>query len=185
MKIIYLGSLIKRKGLIVALEAMKILEKRPVNVKLDIYGSGNIEDYTLYKFQNVNYFGILPLEKTQSTIAQYDLLLLPSYHDGWGVVVNEAIMQEVPAIVSNFVGSKCILESSGAGIVFNSGNSLQLADILEQLYAEPEKLNCLKDNCRIIADKILPSSAAGYLFKVFNYYFFKIHSVEKPIAIWC
>jgi len=185
LKISYLGSLIRRKGLTVAMEAMEILKNKRVNVKFDIYGPGRIEDYQLCKYQKVNYLGVLPREKSQSTIAQYDLLLLPSFHDGWGVVVNEAILQGVPAIVSDTVGSKCILEKSGAGLIFRSGDSLQLADIIEQLYTDPNKLLCLKNKCKSTAEKILPSVAANYLFKVFNFYFYHMRRSEIPDAIWC
>lgn len=185
IRLVFIGALIKRKGLDIAFDAMNILEKRSINVTLDIYGPGIIGNYPMHKLKNINYYGVLSPEKSQSVIAQYDLLFLPSYHEGWGVVVNEALMQGVPVIVSDRVGSKCIVENSGAGITFESGNAFDLANKIEKIALVPMELNSLRIRCKDVGLKILPSAAAKYLLEVFDYYFTTETKGEKPSAIWC
>jgi glycosyltransferase involved in cell wall biosynthesis len=44
------------------------------------------------------------------TMAQHDCLILPSRLDAFGMVVPEAMSVGVPAVVSDRVGAKCIIE---------------------------------------------------------------------------
>jgi glycosyltransferase involved in cell wall biosynthesis len=43
-------------------------------------------------------------------LSGYDLLVMPSRHDGWGAAVNEALMAGIPALVSGRCGSATLLE---------------------------------------------------------------------------
>lgn len=68
-----------------------------------------------------------------------DLLLLPSDFEPWGLVVNEAMCAECPAVVSDRVGSAPDLVQ-GTGRVFPAGSLTGLADMLQELLAEPARL---------------------------------------------
>ena len=59
------------------------------------------------------------------------MFVLPSRHDGWGVVVNQAIAAGLPVICSDAVGAAADLVSNGVnGYVFPSGNVEQLAEAM-------------------------------------------------------
>ena len=79
----------------------------------------------------VRWLGTLPLTDVPSVLAQVDLLVLPSRHDGWGAVVSEALMLGTPAISSDRCGSAVAVRASGVGGVFPMGNIEVLSQLLE------------------------------------------------------
>ena len=154
-----------------------------MNVILDVYGSGDPNKYFTSSMTRIRYRGPLQYENVQPTMANYDVLILPSRHDGWGVVVNEALNQGVPAIVSDTVGAKCLLESTGAGIVFRNGNVQELSDVINTLISSPESLRELRQKAMEVSGLIQPNNGTMYLLDVFKFYFYK--QGQKPQAIWC
>jgi len=183
LRLVFVAALLKRKGLDVAINALRILNQYEIKVTLDVYGSGDPQLFIPRDFDAVTYKGIIPTEKAQGIISGYDALLLPSRHDGWGVVVNEAILQSVPAIVSDRVGAKCLLESSGAGLVFENEIAADLAEKIKMLIDEPLLLNKLRANALNVSSEILPEKGARYFLDALSYYFYKTGS--RPTAIWC
>ncbi|HEX2997777.1 MAG TPA: glycosyltransferase family 4 protein [Oculatellaceae cyanobacterium] len=185
LRLVFIGSLLKRKGLDVAIEAVETLNKRGVSIRLDVYGHGSPENFIPSDTTCVWFKGPLKSDEVQSAIASYDVLILPSRHDGWGVVVNEALLQGTPVIVSDHVGAKCLLETTQAGIVFKSEDASDLAAKLEQLCKEPLKLKKLRAKAIQAGAYILPIVGAQYLLDVFKFYFYSDQSGQRPQAIWC
>ncbi len=64
-------------------------------------------------------------------LQQADLLLLPSRKDGWGAVVNEALMSGVPVICSDNCGAGDLLRESWRGSVFQAGSVAGLRGALQ------------------------------------------------------
>lgn len=79
----------------------------------------------------VRWLGTMPSSAVPDVLAQVDLLVLPSRHDGWGAVVSEALMLGTPAICSDRCGSAVAIRASGVGGVFPMGNVEGLALFLE------------------------------------------------------
>ena len=122
------------------------------------------------------------MANSQKVIADYDILILPSRHDGWGLVVNEALLQGIPAIVSDKVGAKCLVEVSGAGAVFENENAQALSKILVEILKDPKKLYSWKTRAEIVSNEITPVKAAEYLLAVLQFYFYK--KGTRPSKIW-
>jgi len=125
LRLVFIGALIKRKGIQPLLEAMKSCHEQEVDVSLDVYGPG--DESMLAGTVGVRYRGVIPFGEAQRVIAGYDLLVLPSLYDGWGVVVNEALLQGVPVLVSDQVGAGILVKKSGAGAVVTAGDAVALA----------------------------------------------------------
>jgi len=72
--------------------------------------------------------------------AAADFLVLPSHHETWGIVVNEALCFSLPVIISDQVGSGADLVFPGEnGHVFKSGSSKELAEKMSDLIDLPEE----------------------------------------------
>jgi len=104
-------------------------------------------------------------------IAEYDALVLPSLHDGWGVVVNEALLQGVPVIVSSNVGAKCMVESNGAGLVFESGDMASLERVLYEFCGSGSYREELSKGAVLVGSAITPEKGAKYMKDLFEYYY--------------
>lgn len=184
LKLVYVGNIIKRKGLDIAIKAIQQVNSENIVVTLDVYGKGN---ENLLKNEGVEYIhfkGLLPNSRVQEKISEYDFLLLPSRHDGWGVVVNEALLQGVPVILSNRVGAKCLVENSGAGMIFESENIKDLRNTLEKIVLQPDLVKMMKKQAKLVSNKISPAEGATYFIQCLQEYFYSIQSSsENPI--WC
>jgi len=167
LRMVFIGSLIKRKGIQTLIKAMKACHEQGVDVSLDVYGPG--DESMLTSTGAVRYRGVIPFGEAQREIAGYDLLVLPSLYDGWGVVVNEALLQGVPVLVSDQVGAKTLVERSGAGAMVTAGDAVALAAYLKDLSLHADRLRVWKDAAAAFRKYLMPARAARYMYSCVLY----------------
>ena len=136
LRIVFIGNLIKRKGVDLLLKAVAALQE--MNWGIQIIGDGverkelvNLCDSLGLKHQ-IKFLGVMNNNDAMRTLECTDLLVLPSLHDGWGAVVNEALMRGVPAICSDRCGASVLLNGTSRGEVFEAGNVAALRETLER-----------------------------------------------------
>ena len=115
-KIIFVGGLIPRKGIIYLLIIHLLLGK---NSELKIIGQGPFK--ILIKIaklisSKIIFIEGLENEKILKEISNSDILILPSFWDGFGVVILEAISENTPVVVSKFVGARSISNNTKSGM---------------------------------------------------------------------
>lgn len=165
LRIVFVGSLIRRKGVDLLLAAVQRLHAQDCKVSVDIFGPGNVNSITP-KDASIHYRGMIPFGQAQKVIAQYDLLVLPSRYDGWGVVVNEALCAGVPVVCSNTTGAGAVAVALGAGLTFTSGDAESLSAVLSRLMAEPSLMKSLRTAAPHAAHALQPAVAARYMLDV-------------------
>jgi len=183
IRLIFVGALLKRKGLDIAVQALQRINQNGIKVTLDVFGYGDPTVFIPKDSNAIIYKGVIPVEYAQAVIAKYDALILPSRHDGWGVVVNESLLQGVPVIVSDRVGSKCLIEPNVTGFIFENENIDDLTNLLIRLLETPSLMDNIYANTKTIYKYILPEVAAQYFLDVLAYYFYGIGF--RPQAFWC
>lgn len=110
IRIVFVGRISKMKNLLfcleILLECYKLLD--PKEIIFDIYGP--IEDLKYWntcqdfiKFNNLNvlYKGALSAGDVQKTLANYDLLFLPTLGENYGQVIAESLSVGTPVLISN------------------------------------------------------------------------------------
>lgn len=136
VQILYLGQLIERKGVDILLHALGTLKDLDWTVTL--LGGGDQKDALTAQANQLGIEGRVtfqsPLENARAMekVAQSDLFVLPSRHDGWGVVVNEALLRGVPVICSDHCGASDLLEERWRGEMFAAGSAAGLSDSLRR-----------------------------------------------------
>jgi glycosyltransferase involved in cell wall biosynthesis len=165
LKIIFVGALIKRKGVDLLQQAVIEMVKKNYRVSLDLYGAGD-SGLVIKNSTSIKYKGKIPFGMTQQVMAHYDVLVLPSRHDGWGVVVNEALCAGIPVVCSDTVGAAHVAASFGAGFVFTSGRIDGLEEILTRLCTDELLLNSAREAAPIAAGFLQPKDGADYIAKV-------------------
>jgi len=167
LRLIFIGTLIARKGIDILLDAIAVLRQAGLNIHLDIYGPG---DGGRFDQQDacVSYRGTIPFGEAQRVIAQYDFLVLPSRYDGWGVVVNEALLAGVPVIGSDAAGASAVVRKWRCGRVFANGDAGALACVLRDLSADNTGRVVLKEAARRAGDALDPQVAGRYLFAILS-----------------
>ena len=82
--------------------------------------------------------------------AEADAFVLPSRHDGWGVVINEALGAGLPIIVSDGVGAAHDLVTHGVnGLITPAGDACALRDALVLLACDPLRRRAMADASRV------------------------------------
>ena len=130
---IYVGKLIAKKRIMDLLKALKSVRKKCLDVYLLVVGTGNLmseaAQFVKKNHLPVTFAGFLNQSKIVDAYAASDCLVLPSdYGETWGLVVNEAMVCGLPAIVSDRVGcGPDLIENGVTGAVFPFGDIKALA----------------------------------------------------------
>ena len=163
---IFIGRLVNDKGLGELADALRKLEDEKLEIKLLLIGEIDGEDDALAKdklnylmqSKNVKYIGV------QSDIRPYlmasDVLVFPSYREGFPNVPLEAGALGLPAIVTNINGSNEIIEDGVNGKIIQSpldNKGMHVNDITIELYTmmkwffhHPEEVKRMGENARPI-----------------------------------
>ena len=186
VRLLYVGQLIRRKGLHLLFQALAEVNSNQWH--LDLVGDGP-EKKSLhviakgYGFQHqVKWRGNVPNDQVHELMAQASVLILPSIFDGWGGVVNEAMLAGIPVIVSDACGASDLIGETWRGAVFQAGSVESLRGAIENFILAGPTSN--QERARISAwalATIAPEVAARYLIDV-------IESVRgregKPSVPW-
>jgi len=98
---------------------------------------------------SVRWLGLVNQSRLPSVYRASDLLVLPSEHEPFGLVVNEAMLCGCPVVVSDRVGAKYDLVRQGqTGYVYFSGDVNGLAAILTRLLTDREDLRRMGEAAR-------------------------------------
>lgn len=139
VKCLYLGRLVKEKNLFCLIDAMNLI--RDDNVTLSIVGEGEEEADLRHKVQElkmmdkITFYGAT--KEPERYYQDHDIFILPSSHEGLGIVILEAFGHQLPVIGSNVHGIQELL-SEQRGILFEDNNPNELADHIKTLSQNAE-----------------------------------------------
>ena len=81
-------------------------------------------------------------------LAQMDVFVFPSYREGFGVSVMEALCMEVPVIVSDIIGCNEIVEHKSNGLIIAPRSVQDLSDAILHVLRNPNDLKSMQKNAR-------------------------------------
>jgi glycosyltransferase involved in cell wall biosynthesis len=134
---IFVGRLIDYKNLFHFLEAFHSAQQKSTEKwGVIILGDGELKT-ELQKFvydkliENVSFNKGVSWQQVPEYLALSNVLVLPSYSEPWGLVVNEAMACGLPVIVSEKCGCAIDLVKNGEnGFTFNPKNEVELTNLL-------------------------------------------------------
>lgn len=129
-KFLFVGRLAAEKNLSLLIAAFQRLPQ----FELTLVGSGPLK---IEQQANIHPLGHVPLEELPRVYQQHDVLILPSLSEPWGLVVEEALYQGLPVIVSEHVGAKELVEDYQVGLTFDPHQLQALMEAIVQM-AEPD-----------------------------------------------
>lgn len=138
LALLFVGSLIRRKGLDVLFEALRGLETLE-GVSILIVGVGGEEetlkrnaDYLEVR-EHVRWLGELPNTALPSWYSAADVFVLPSRSEGTPTVLLEAMASGTPVVSSRVGGVPELIAHERSGLLFDSEDSMQLRECLRRL----------------------------------------------------
>lgn len=134
---IFVGRLIEFKNLFLFLEAFGIAQKLSnQDWGVIILGDGelkkDLQSFILEKnIQKISFQKGVSWQRVPEYLALSDILVLPSYSEPWGLVVNEAMACGLPVLVSDKCGCAIDLVRTGEnGFIFSPKNLEELTNLL-------------------------------------------------------
>ena len=129
--IIYVGSLIQRKGLSDLLDAVRLLRTR--RIKLELCGRGMVDKQLLAQYGDldVEIHTRLPRTELVQKIHQSDVFILPSLAEGFAHVILEAMSCGLPVIATPHTCGPDVLEEGQHGFIVPVRNAAAIAEKIE------------------------------------------------------
>ncbi len=164
--ILFLSRIDAKKGLDLLLRAFATVRQQVPGAALVVAGDGQagfvsglkVEAASLGIASDVHWVGFLADEEKQSTLADAELFVLPSYSENFGIAVVEAMAAGVPVIVSDQVGIHREIAQAQAGLVV-SCHEAELASALVQLLHDPTLGRSMGENGKSLARRHYSSDA--------------------------
>ncbi|MEO6812506.1 MAG: glycosyltransferase family 4 protein [Ginsengibacter sp.] len=155
---LFIGRLIKDKGIFEFVEAARIINKKYPSVLFNVIGPfwhQNLKSNTISKSVLRNWIeeGIIDYEGEKKDVRKYiakaDCIVLPSYREGTSNILLEAASMEKPAITADVTGCKEIVEDNITGFLCKVRDSKDLADKMEKmLLLSPEERSAMGQKAR-------------------------------------
>lgn len=150
--VLFVGRLVKEKGLDVLLRAAKIWNKK---IDLKIAGFGPMVSLIKREklgFNNIEYIGGVSQDRLPEYLSGSDILIVPSTsEEGFGRVILESLACGTPVIGANRGAIPQTLDSTVGRIIDISGENIK--ECVEHLYLHKDELRNLAKNCRKFAER--------------------------------
>lgn len=150
---IMVGRLGKEKNHADAIKAIALLIKDGItNIHLDIFGKGVFEEQIKKIIIDFNIHEYISLKGFSDTInySQYEVGLMCSHHEAFGRVTVEYMMAGVIPIGADSGGTKELINKD-YGLIFQAGNSIELAKCLKWIIMNKYKCSIMSKTARQVA----------------------------------
>ncbi|HUZ60261.1 MAG TPA: glycosyltransferase family 4 protein [Hanamia sp.] len=150
---LFIGRLIKDKGIFEFVEAARSIRKKYPNIIFNVIGPfwhQNLKSNTITKTDLQNWIteGVIDYQGEKKDVRKFideaDCIVLPSYREGTSNILLEAASMERPVICTNTTGCKEIVEDGVTGFLCKVKDSYDLAVKMEKmLLLSSEERKCM------------------------------------------
>ncbi len=149
-KIIYAGRLHSSKGVDVLIKAFNILHVSYPKLFLDILGNGPIQsDLELLPSKtaskNINFKGKFLKMEVLKAFRESFCVIIPSNSEAFGFTVIESMSMKTCTIGADNTGIKEIIKHGESGLLFKTGDAVDLARKIESVYVNVDFQNRLAE----------------------------------------
>ncbi len=146
-RIIYMGTLSIRKGLIYLFEALKQLSI-PIS-NYEVWFLGSIDPVLLplikqYQLLNWKFFGHINHYDIGGYIKECDIGIQPSLEEGFSLVIPQLLSHGVPLIITTNTGGENIIKDGVNGFVVEIRDSTAIAEKINLLFYDKLLLSVMK-----------------------------------------
>jgi len=151
LRLVFVGSLTKRKQPDLLLMTLKTLHDKGVNLHLDLVGDGPLRQYLTNMADKLGIASSLTIHgyisEPYHLIANADLMILPSISEGVSRAVLESLYLGVPAVMRDVDGNSELITDYKNGMLFKNDNELTDVVMKAAFWAKRRDTNkCLLPN---------------------------------------
>lgn len=157
-RFVFVGSITARKGVPLLLEAWRRI--RPSDAELWLAGPASSRAVSLIPdLPGLLYCGPLPHDEIPQILQQCDVLVFPSYFEGFGLVILEAMACGIPVITTTATAGPDIYSHGDGGWLTAPGDLEGLVAAMSRCLENPAAVQAAGRRARVIAER---SSWASY-----------------------
>ena len=146
----YVGRINADKGINELILAFREISRDETGVYLmlvGMYDETNAIESELYKWarkmKNVIFTGNIPSDLVYKYMSSFDVLTHPTYREGFGKVLQEAMGMALPIITTNVPGPCEVVEKNISGILVEARDAKSLQRAMQKLKDTPDKCSHL------------------------------------------
>ena len=156
----FVGRINADKGINELIEAFLKLSEERSDISLCLVGmlddTNKVSDETLKKAREndkIFFTGNVPPEQVYSHLAMFDVLVHPTYREGFGKVLQEAMGMSVPILTTDVIGASEVVEKDISGLLVKPADVEDLKRGMERLLSDEALRDSLAKNGRARAAK--------------------------------
>jgi glycosyltransferase involved in cell wall biosynthesis len=141
---LFIGRILKDKGIVELVEASRILKNRGLQFKTVLIGYMGVENRTAISYEKIDQWvqeGIIEYQGTPDDIRPYidnaDCIVLPSYREGIPLSLLEASAMKKPIIATDVPGCRDVVIHEVTGLICKVKNPLSLAESMQAIIQMP------------------------------------------------
>jgi glycosyltransferase involved in cell wall biosynthesis len=163
---LFCGQIVNRKGVELLVRSFCRVANKHAKVRLTLVGDGplraTLTEYVPQAIRDrVNWVGFKEADELAPYFAAANVFVLPSLHDGWGVVVNQAVSAGMAVIASDAVGAAIDLVAHGGnGLIFRSESEQELTTALSFFAENPKLIRQFGEQSRARGHELRPEHGA-------------------------
>lgn len=161
--ILYIGTIIRKKGVFELPEIFKKVRLNFPNAKLLIIGndthdiqSGDASTWELVKnefdkndLKNVEYLGKIPYQEVQEYIKKANVCIFPTYAETLGMVTIESMAMNKAVVNSNLGWATELIDDSLNGYLVHPSNHDLFASRISELFNDDKLYSTMANNARL------------------------------------
>lgn len=142
LRVLFLGQINLRKGIAPLLDAVRLLRDEPI--EFTFVGPIQISiPPDLLDGPQVCWMGTAPRQATDEFYRNADVLLFPTFSDGFGLTQLEAQAWKLPVITTAFCGE--VVQHGRNGWILPEITPLSIATVLREFLQDPNRLQAASD----------------------------------------
>ena len=152
LRLTYIGALSDRKGTLDLLQTWQHMRVPASAATLTLVGSVHLDPAQLAPYRDsFEHIAYLSRPQIAERLRQTDLFVFPSWCDGYGLVLGEALACGTPVLASCYSGAYQLVREGVEGWVYRPGTE-QLRERLDTVIAQPQLLSAMRPAARQLAE---------------------------------
>ena len=167
VRLLFCGQMIERKGFDLLLDAYTKIHDRIPHLRLTLAGRETPFSRSLLGAlpspirRTIDNIGFQIPDRLPKVFASSDIFVLPSRHDGWGVVINQALAAGLPIVATDAVGAaRDLVSDSVNGFIVPANESHPLSKVLLKLASDTALRTSMSARSRDLSHQLQPTFGA-------------------------
>lgn len=151
----FVGRMNRDKGVFELLEAFMRLNQKYSDIALLLIGDmeGELPAHLMHYKENPNIINTGWTNEVPKYISALDVLVHPSYREGFSMVIQQAMAMEIPVVTTNIPGPSEVIEKDVTGVLAEPRDVDTLYDAMAWMVEHPEQRVAMGKAGRVRCEK--------------------------------